>query len=100
MMDHMPSPKQIDFVAHSMCPIITEVIEEKQDQESPDSIGDLEKSEFFKQKGINSYRYYFYKDTRNLGHHPTIDVGDGIVHPITRVFMKAQHDQFNTKSRK
>jgi hypothetical protein len=79
MMDHMPTPKQIDLMTHSMCPVITKIIEKEQDKECPNVIGDLEESEFLKEKSINTNGEHFKKNTCNLRNYATIDIGNRII---------------------
>lgn len=77
-----------------MCPIVTEIIQKEQDKESPNVIGDLEKSEFFKEKSINPYGENFKKYSCYLRNYPTIDIGNRIIQSVTRVFLESQNKQF------
>jgi len=95
MVDDMTAPKKVDFMTQTMGPIITQIIKEKEDKESPYVVWNLKQTEFLKKESVNTDRKHFEKNTRNLRDHSKVNVGNGIIQPIGRVFLKPQNEQLN-----
>ena len=95
-MDYMPTPKQVDFMAHAMCPVVGKVDQQEKRHPVEPSFLQFKEGEVGKENLINSYSEYFKKQTWKLGSYSAAEVGDGIGESIEFAVWKTFYGQLNS----
>ena len=94
-MNYMPSPEQIDFMTHSMGPIVGKVNQQKQTKPMKPGLLQGEEGKTLKQNLVNANAEEFEKKARKLGDRTTTKVGNGIRKPVEFFMRNPLNDQFN-----